>query len=108
MGLGSPKWKFRLMASNLNSRWLGAEGGHAKQPRNSSKVRLRGTRSAHHGETNSSHGTSSSEVMKMKQRTVSYYLVIIALAITTACSQNKTQPATTAIPHLEKRGPTTQ
>jgi len=46
--------------------------------------------------------------MKMKQRTVLYCLAIFALAITTACSQNKTQPATTAIPHLEKRGPTTQ
>jgi GH35 family endo-1,4-beta-xylanase len=44
----------------------------------------------------------------MKQRTVLYCLVIFALAITTACSQNKTQPATTAVPHLEKRGPTTQ
>ena len=44
----------------------------------------------------------------MKQRTVLYCLLILALAIATACSQNKTQPATTSVPHLEKRGPTTQ
>jgi len=97
------------MASDLNGRWLGAEGGRAKPPRNSSggAAELE-IRSARHGDAIASRGTSSSEAMKMKQRTVLFGLAILALAIATAYSQNKTRPATAAVPHLEKRGPTTQ